>query len=737
MFENAKWITRDAWERWGYTDDPWENPPAPYIAKTFTLKDDVKRVTMAVCGLGQAAYYLNGVRIPDSLLPTLPFCPTKTVVYTVHDITALVCAGKNRIGALLGNNGYNDIGVSRMRSSLKLICQIDIEYCSGEKETIVSDTSWRTHPSPVVFSLRRTGEKHDGRLRIAGWCAPDFDDSQWDNARLCQHPGGKYRKAVSPPVRVRKTVRPVQLRRDLWDCGINAAGWVRVQVKGKRGDEIAIHYAERLREDGTADFTTVYNGIVPSMCHTDRFVLSGDDEEFEQLFGFHGFRYVQVEGSYETIELQAVYANTHLQSTAEFVCGAPMLNAIHALCVNSLLSNAHGALTDCPGREQNEWTGDGMLSAETAALGFDSYGMMTEWMYSFQDEQYPSGGLPCIIPMKNPQWEYNFANGPDWDSALFHIPYYQQKYTGNPALTEQMWENIERGLRYFGTRSESRLLSCGVGDWCSLEDEPCPREITDTVYYRIAARMMAELAQATGRDPAPYAALAAEIRTAFREKYVVAAPPEQPELPEQLELLEQTGPLGLTGETALAAALYGGMLEPEEEAAAAAQLDRIIRTNGCRLRCGVHGIRMIFDALSENGYAQTVFDTLTNPAFPGYARCVADGLTALPERFDYAVPKEGMDSMNHHFTAQVDVWFYKYLAGIRFEGFGKEHIVIAPCFVRGVDWLKAQVRGIAVQYDAATLTVCCDSAFTLRLGGRTTRYPQGTYRFDRNTGERQ
>ncbi len=718
MFEKAKWITRDAWERWGYPDDPWENPPSPYLAKTFTLRDGVQRVHVAVCGLGQAAYYVNGTRIPDSLLPTLPFCPTKTVVYTTYDITPLVSPGQNRIGALLGNNGYNDIGVPRMRSSLKLICQIDIEYCSGERETVVSDTSWKTHPSPVVFSLRRTGEKHDGRLRIADWCAPDYDDSRWENARLCRHPGGQYRAAVAPPVRIRKTVRPLPLRDGLWDCGINAAGWVRVRVRGKRGDEITVRYAERLKADGTADFTTVYNGIVPSMCHTDRFILSGEEEEFEQLFGFHGFRYIQVEGPYETIAPEAVYANTDLQSTADFTCDEPTLNAIHRMCVNSLLSNAHGALTDCPGREQNEWTGDGMLSAEIAALGFDSYGMMDEWMYSFQDEQYPSGGLPCIVPMKNPVWEYNFANGPDWDSALFHIPYYQQKYTGRTDLTRRLWENMERSLRYFSTLSESRLLSCGVGDWCSMEEEPCPREITDTVYYRLAARMMADLARTVGHDPEPYAALAAAIRAEFREKYVDGA-------------LSR-----LHGETALAATIYGKMLEPTEEAAAAEKLNRLIRANGCRFRCGVHGLRMIFDALSENGYAQTVFDTLTNPAFPGYARCVADGLTSLPERFDYTVSKEGMDSMNHHFTAQADVWLYTYLAGIRFEGFGRERIVIAPCFLRRIDRLKARVRDVAVQYDATTLAVRCDSDFTLRLSGKATRYPPGSYQFDRNTGER-
>lgn len=718
MFEQAKWITRNPWIEWGYTDDPWKNLPSPWIARTFFVKDAVERVTVYVCGLGQAAYYVNGARIPDSYLPTVPFCPTKTVVYTAYDITAMIRSGNNRFGAVLGNNGYNDIAVSRMRSSLKLICQIDIVYRNGETESVVSNSSWKTHPSPVVFSLRRTGEKHDGRLQIRDWCAPDYDDSGWDAAKLCQHPGGRYRPAVTPPTRIRRLAEPVQLRTGLWDFGLNAAGWVRVQVKGKRGDEIAVRYAERLKTDGTADFSTVYNGIVPEMCHTDRFVLSGETDTFEQLFGFHSFRYVTVEGAYETIALQAVYANTDIPVTADFACDEPTLNAIHRMCVNTLLSNAHGAFTDCPGREQNEWTGDGMLSAEIAALGFDSYGMMTEWLCSFQDEQFPSGGLPCIIPMKNPIWEYNFANGPDWDSAIFHIPYYQQKYTGKSDLTERMWDNMEKSLRYFSTRSESRLLAYGVGDWCSMEETVCPKEITDTVYYRIAAQMMAELAQATGRAPDGFRALAEEIRAAFREKYVDAA----------LCKLE--------GETALAAALYGKMLDPAEETLAAEKLNRLIRGNGCRFRCGVHGLRMIFDALSAHGYAQTVLDTVTNPAFPGYARCVKDGLTSLPERFDYATPKEGMDSMNHHFTAQVDAWFYTYLAGIRFVGFGKKDVVVAPCFVRGINRLKAQVKGIAVAYDETTLTVCSDCPFTLQLNGNTVRYPQGTYRLNRCTGER-
>ena len=159
MFEKAKWITRYVKTDWGWGNDPFKEPPSPYMTRDFEISERVRKATLNICGLGQAAYYVNGVRIPDSYLPTLPFDPMKTVIYNAYNITAMLKAGNNRLGAILGNNGYNDIGVSSARSCVKLICCLEIEYFSGRKETVVSDTWWKTHDSHVLFSLRRSGEK--------------------------------------------------------------------------------------------------------------------------------------------------------------------------------------------------------------------------------------------------------------------------------------------------------------------------------------------------------------------------------------------------------------------------------------------------------------------------------------------------------------------------------------------------------------------------------------------------
>ena len=63
-----------------------------------------------------------------------------------------------------------------------------------------------------------------------------------------------------------------------------------------------------------------------------------------------------------------------------------------------LFEGAQGAMLDCPQREQNEWTGDGMLTAKTVSMCFDSYSMYYEWMLKFLDDQTPDGKLPCIVP---------------------------------------------------------------------------------------------------------------------------------------------------------------------------------------------------------------------------------------------------------------------------------------------------------------------------------------------------
>ena len=156
--------------------------------------------------------------------------------------------------------------------------------------------------TPTLFSMFRCGEKYDARLAIPDWCMPDFDDSGFEPVSLSRSPGGRLERSVCPPIRVKKELPGKQLAPGLFDFGEHGSGWVRIAVRGPAGSEIVIRYAENLTEDG--QHVDQSNMVLPwdnkDMTHTDRYILCGEGEEtWEQLFSYHGFRYVEITGAYD------------------------------------------------------------------------------------------------------------------------------------------------------------------------------------------------------------------------------------------------------------------------------------------------------------------------------------------------------------------------------------------------------------------------------------------------------
>ena len=245
MFENSKWI--------GFASKhPGEDictTPSPYIAKTFELREKPKKAILNICGLGDAAYFLNGKRIPDSLRPTYAARWDKTIIYNVYDITNELDAGKNRLGAILGSFRVNGSS-SGFNMPLMLIVELDIEYADGSSETIVSDESFKGRDSHLIFTATCCGERQDARLEIPGWCDADFDDSGWDNVSLPTPPTGKFRTTDCPPKRVISERKFVEIEPKLFDCQITTAGYARVKITGKAGTLIKLNYSERLLPDG-------------------------------------------------------------------------------------------------------------------------------------------------------------------------------------------------------------------------------------------------------------------------------------------------------------------------------------------------------------------------------------------------------------------------------------------------------------------------------------------------------
>ena len=170
MFENAKWITRTPCRVWRMPSYE-ELSPAPYLTKSFDVEKAVDLAVLNIVAYGQGAYFINGKKIPDSYLPTVHSLTDKTLVYSSYDLTGDIVNGKNKIGVVIGND-FQTNASNPFRGYVRMIAQLDITYKDGTEEQIVSDTSWKTADSPILFDMRRCGEKFDARLKINGFPKP-------------------------------------------------------------------------------------------------------------------------------------------------------------------------------------------------------------------------------------------------------------------------------------------------------------------------------------------------------------------------------------------------------------------------------------------------------------------------------------------------------------------------------------------------------------------------------------
>lgn len=158
--------------------------PAPYLRRSIVCPEKPVRAELLICGLGFYELFLNGERRTRSFLAPYITNPDQILWYDQYDLTDDFEKGENVLGLLLGNGMQNAFGgeiwdfqLARWRSAPKVALSLRLAYADGSQETIVSDETFRTSPSPIYFDDLRAGEFYDARREIPGWNEPGFDDS--------------------------------------------------------------------------------------------------------------------------------------------------------------------------------------------------------------------------------------------------------------------------------------------------------------------------------------------------------------------------------------------------------------------------------------------------------------------------------------------------------------------------------------------------------------------------------
>jgi alpha-L-rhamnosidase len=664
--------------------------PAPYFRTTFSVEQPVVAARAYLCGLGYHELYLNGVKVGDSVLEPGVTRYDARALYVVHDLTAQIAAGENAVGVVLGTGWYNchtkddwNFVKAAWRNQPRLLLQIELTLADGSTRTVGSHAGWKvSHDGPIRFDGLRNGETYDARLELPGWAAPGYDATAWPAAEVVSGPGGILTSELLP-CRVMQTLTPVAVRAlpggdFLVDMGQNMAGWAQLRVSGPAGTEITLRYAERLTDDGNDISQDLINWAIKSGdIQTDRYILRGEGVEvWEPRFTYHGFQYVKISGFPGTPDLDALrgrVVHSAFADAGEFACSNGLLNAIQRNTRWSYISNFVGIPTDCPHREKNGWTGDALVAAETGLFNYAAAPAYRKWLRDIADAQRPSGQLPGIVPTGG--WGYNWGNGPAWDSAYTHIPWYLYLYAGDSAVLAEHYAGMKRYVHYLTRMASDHLVTFGLGDWCSPTADngnstTCPTAITSTGYYYANSRLLARVAALLGHheDAAYFTHLATQIKAAFNRAFYDAA----------------SGQYAGSDQTAQATALFHGMAPDGEEARVLENLIGRIAAKDHHLDFGILGAKYVLNALTACGRPEVAYAIATQTTFPSWGAWILQGASTLWESWS------GDISQNHIMFGDISAWMFKTLAGINPDpdAPGFRHCTIHPYPLADLTWAR-------------------------------------------------
>ena len=713
----AKWIAA-AWstERDGAEADG--SRPMPIFRHEFLLKARPAKAELRIVGLGQWQASLgnaNGVRsVGPAGLHGAWTDYRKVVTYDTIDVTSIVNRGRNVLAVMLGNGMYNVQrtalpGVlprgqryTKFAASFgapKFIAQLDVRYRDGSRETIVTDEAWKVERGPVVFDSTYGGEDYDARRESDGWRRPAFDDVAWSAVQVVDGPGGALTQAIAPAVGQHEAYAPVKQTgvgdgREVYDLGQNFAGIVRIHVQGPAGAIVRLIPGELLNPDGSVTQATFHGPMWWS--YTLRGGQAG--ETWEPLFGYCGFRYVQVEWTPgpgmavakagatprgKLVSLVGIAQHSDSPIVGRFESSSEMLNRIHALIVAAMHNNEVSLLTDCPEREKLGWLEQTHLQAPSLMFNNNLQMLFRANDRNMMDAQKSDGIVPTIAPQYTHFGPKNaiFDDSPEWGSASVLEPWWAYSFYGDKNELERDYPMMQRYVAALEGNAVDGIVAYGLGDWYDIGAgapgfaKNTTLGVTGTLMLYEDAIAMTHIAMLLGHadDAAKYDALAGKTAAAFNRRFWDAA----------------HGWYDRGSQTANAMPLALGIVPTEQQARVLAHIVADIHSHDDHVTTGEIGYPYLLRALANGGRDDVIVAMMLRKDPPSYGSQLETGATSLTEAWD-ANPHSSQD---HLMLGGAEEWFYRQLGGMDIDlsrSVSAERLTIRPIAVLGVDWVRCE-----------------------------------------------
>jgi alpha-L-rhamnosidase len=660
-----------------------------YLRKSFALNSPIQHAVLYATALGLYEVHIDGHRVGDHVLAPDWTDYRKRVRYQAYDVTALLHRGDNAIAALLGNGWYSghigNGGFQFFGRAPSLLAQLEVTYWDGRTERIVTDTTWKWHPSPILSSDFMLGEDYDARLEVKNWDEPGLDESQWV-AAAPRDEALPLEAQVMEPVRQICEIKPKRATESkpgcwIYDLGQNMVGVVRLKVSAPAGTEVTLRHAEMLNPDGT-----LYTRNLRAASSIDHYTCKGGGLEIWQpRFTFHGFRYVELIGLTNRPRSEAVTGiviASDTSKTGEFACSDARINQLQSNIQWGQRGNYISIPTDCPQRDERlGWMGDAEVFIRTATYNADVAAFFSKWLVDVDDGQSAEGVFGDVSPSTGG------GGAPAWGDAGVICPWTIYEVYGDKRILERHLPAMIKWVEYLRRHSHGfiREMDRGndYGDWLSIGADTS-KELIGTAFFAYSTRLVSRSCQAVGRveEAAQYERLFQEIKAAFNQRYV-------------------SGDGRIQGNTqcAYAMALQFELLPDDLRPNAAQYLEEDIQAKGEHLSTGFLGVSYLLPVLTQWGKADTAYRLLLQETFPSWLFSVKQGATTIWERWDGWTPEKGfqdpgMNSFNHYSLGSCGEYLFSGIGGIRPASPGFKTILIDPVIRSGLAWANTRYDSV-------------------------------------------
>ena len=647
--------------------------------KNFRCAAKAEKAILKITALGVYEAKLNGERVGDFILAPGWTSYLNRLQVQSYDVTNLLKT-ENSLEVTVGQ-GWRAIANKRDGSDFlgyrdtALIAELTIVYADGRTESIVTDSSWTARESKLRYTNIYDGDIYDATFKAGSARHCICVDLEKD--MLIPQEGEKIvEHERMPALQVIKT----PAGETVIDFGQNMTGYVEFRIKGTPGAQATISHGETLDRDGN-----FYNANYRSARAQIKFTCDGEERIYKSALTFFGFRYIRLENWPDEVKKEnftAIVVHSDIRRTGYFECSDETVNKLFKNIIWGQKSNFLDVPTDCPQRDERlGWTGDAQVFVRTASLNFDVERFFKKWLRDLAADQGRDGCVPHVIP----NIFDDMGGSSAWSDAAVICPWEIYRTYGDKKILEDQFDSMKAWIDWMRERSENGRRSGGFhfGDWLGLDSPEgsykgsTPDDLIATTYYKYSTELFIKAAHALGRDVSEYENIPAEAAAAFRREYM------------------ENGRVKNATQTACVLALYFDITD--DRAATATQLNELVKRAG-HLETGFVGTPYLLHALSDNGYAETVYDLLLRREYPSWLYPISKGATTVWEHWDGIKPdgtmwSTDMNSFNHYAYGAVADWMYGAAAGINSDPDrpGFEHIIFRPVTDRRLDFVKASI----------------------------------------------